>query len=112
MKRTFLCIVALLAMLPLHAAELYSRSINSSNGLPDNNVRSVAIDRKGFLWLGTPNGLYRYDGYFFTLFRHDQEANAMLYNNHINGLLSLSSGLMLVRQQGDLYSLYDVDSDK
>ncbi len=33
----------------------------------------------------------------------------MLYTNHINGLMSLSSGLMLVRQQGDLYSLYDVD---
>ncbi len=96
-------------MLPLQAAELYSRTINSGNGLPDNNIRNVAIDRQGFLWLGTPNGLYRYDGYFFTLFRHDQEANALLYTNHINGLRSLSSGLMLVRQQGDLYSLYDVD---
>lgn len=99
-------------MLPLQAAELHSRSINSGNGLPDNNVRNVAIDRQGFLWLGTPNGLYRYDGYFFTLFRHDQEANALLYTNHINGLMSLSSGLMLVRQQGDLYSLYDVDKGK
>ena len=96
-------------MLPLQAAELYSRTINSGNGLPDNNIRNVAIDRQGFLWLGTPNGLYRYDGYFFTLFRHDQEANALLYTNHINGLRSLSSGQMLVRQQGDLYSLYDVD---
>ena len=108
MKRRILYLF-LLCALPALCGEFYSRRINSDIGLPDNNVRSVALDKQGFLWLGTPNGLYRYDGYFYTEFRHDAGDNALLYSNHINALQSLESGLLLVRQQGDLYSLYDVD---
>jgi len=107
MKRTILYLF-LLCALPALCGEFYSRRINSDIGLPDNNVRSLALDKQGFLWLGTPNGLYRYDGYFYTRFRHDSD-NALLFSNHINALKSLQSGLLLVRQQGDLYSLYDVD---
>ncbi len=109
MKRTIIYLF-ILAALPVSGGEIYSRRINSDVGLPDNNIRNVAIDKQGFLWLGTPNGLYRYDGYFYTAFRHDEEENALLYSNHVNALYPLSSGLMLIRQQGDLYSLYDVDN--
>ena len=108
MRRTILYLL-LLSTLPALCGEFYSRRINSDIGLPDNNVRSVAMDKQGFLWLGTPNGLYRYDGYFYTEFRHDAGDNALLFSNHINALQSLQSGLLLVRQQGDLYSLYDID---
>lgn len=36
------------------------------NGLSDNSIRSLAIDKKGFLWIGTMNGLNVYDGYGLT----------------------------------------------
>lgn len=108
MPRTILYLFLLISI-PVFSEEIYSRRINSDIGLPDNNVRNIAIDQQGFLWLGTPNGLYRYDGYFFTQFRHDNDRNALLFSNHINALASLQSGLLLVRQQGDLYSLYDID---
>ena len=110
--RHLLFLLTVLVAVSAQASDFYARHINSDTGLPDNNVRSVAIDKQGFLWLGTPNGLYRYDGYFYMSFRHDEEDNALLYNNHMNALCPLSSGLMLVRQQGDLYSLYDVDKGR
>lgn len=111
MKRTIF-IIFLLAAIHAMGNELYSRRINSDIGLPDNNVRSIALDKQGFLWLGTPNGLYRYDGYFYTAFRHDSDDHALLFSNHINALVGLQSGLLLVRQQGDRYSLFDVDRDE
>lgn len=38
---------------------------NSSHGLPSSETISLAKDSKGFLWIGTPSGLSRYDGYQF-----------------------------------------------
>jgi len=38
------------------------------DGLPENSVRAILQDRWGFLWLGTQNGLVRYDGYDMRVF--------------------------------------------
>lgn len=37
----------------------------SKNGLPDNRIRSIFQDSRGFLWIGTMNGIAKYDGYNF-----------------------------------------------
>ena len=37
----------------------------TNNGLPDNRIRSIYQSEKGYLWIGTMNGLSRYDGYTF-----------------------------------------------
>ena len=39
------------------------------DGLPENSVVSMVEDRQGFLWLGTRNGLVRYDGYDFVTYQ-------------------------------------------
>ncbi len=40
----------------------------SSNGLPDERIRSIYQDHNGYLWIGTMNGICRYDGYTFKNF--------------------------------------------
>ena len=45
------------------AQPLSFHHLNTSDGLSDNNVRSVSIDKNGFLWVGTVDGLNVYDGY-------------------------------------------------
>jgi ligand-binding sensor domain-containing protein len=42
--------------------------LTTSNGLSDNNVRSLALDKKGFLWIGAEEGLNVYDGYNITTY--------------------------------------------
>jgi len=44
---------------------LFSK-LNTSHGLSNNHARSIAIDNNGFLWIGTSEGLNRYDGYTVT----------------------------------------------
>lgn len=66
----------ILCTLPMEGVEIFSRKYNSGNGLPDNNVRFLLQDKKGFIWMGTPGGLYRYDGYFFTAYKYEATGNA------------------------------------
>lgn len=56
----------LLAQSPLELTK-----ISIEQGLPQGYVVSVCQDRDGFIWLGTNNGLCRYDGYEFLVFLHD-----------------------------------------
>ena len=63
----------------------------SDNGLPQNSVRQVVIDKKGFLWLGTQGGIVRFDGNHFKIYNRDNTPS--LTSNRIRdiGLLSDSS---------------------
>ena len=47
------------------------RHISQSEGLMHNDVRGIAQDRKGFIWIMTPNGLQRYDGSRFVNYPYD-----------------------------------------
>ena len=68
MKSFILHLLGLLYVLtigvhPIHASiEIRSRQLTTVNGLSDNTIRHVYQDNKGFLWIGTLNGLNRYDG--------------------------------------------------
>lgn len=51
--------------LPGQAPSYLLESLTYRQGLSDNRVRTVMQDAKGFIWIGTANGLNRYDGYTF-----------------------------------------------
>ena len=110
MKTQLLLILTLLCTLrPAWGVEFFARNLNSTNGLPEDNVRYLLQDERGFIWMGTPNGLYRYDGYFFNTYKHTEDGNTqLLSNNHINGLYALGGGLILVSQQGSKLSVFDI----
>jgi ligand-binding sensor domain-containing protein/signal transduction histidine kinase/DNA-binding response OmpR family regulator len=56
------------------------------NGLSNNVVNSLYQDRYGFIWMGTYDGLNRYDGYHFKIFRNRWNDERSLINNHITVL--------------------------
>ena len=47
------------------------RHLTIADGLSQNAVSAIVQDRRGFMWFGTKDGLDRYDGYQFVVFRHD-----------------------------------------
>ncbi|MBQ3753181.1 MAG: response regulator [Prevotella sp.] len=113
MKKSLLLLLLALCTLSVDAVVFFSRQLNTTNGLPSNNIRSLAQDAKGFIWMGSPNGLYRYDGYFFTTFRYAESGNLrLLNNNHISICYALPDGRMLFREQGNLFSVYDTDQEQ
>ncbi|HTM98689.1 MAG TPA: two-component regulator propeller domain-containing protein [Pedobacter sp.] len=58
-------------------------SIGIEKGLSNNSVRCVFKDRKGFMWIGTHDGLNRYDGYEFKVFRNQLGDITSLPHNYI-----------------------------
>jgi ligand-binding sensor domain-containing protein len=59
------------------------RHLDTSNGLSNNEVTSFYQDIKGFVWVGTFDGLNRYDGYKFTTFRNSISDKNSLINNKV-----------------------------
>ena len=47
--------------------------LTMADGLPEDAVLTMLQDRQGLLWLGTQNGLVKYDGYTFTTYKPDPE---------------------------------------
>ncbi len=89
MKRTAIVMAGLLAVSSAKAravppeAPPVIRPLSLEQGLSQAAVRAIAQDGRGFLWVGTEDGLNRYDGYEFTVFRNDPLDPESLPDNSI-----------------------------
>ncbi len=61
-------------------------------GLYSNRVSSLCQDKHGFIWIGTFNGLHRYDGSTLKLYRHDPIDSSSLVHNRIETIFEDSEG--------------------
>lgn len=62
---------------PMEAPVKFTR-LGLEDGLPQLHIRTIAQDKLGFLWLGTDDGLVRYDGYEMTVFKSDPKEEGSL----------------------------------
>lgn len=66
--------------------------LNSSNGLPSDNIKDVFQDRKGFIWLATTEGLIRFDGYDLEIYSIASHYNKGMITNMFFEVSEDSSG--------------------
>src|SRR5688500_3184607 len=105
-----LATIVLTLTLPTQAQDRYDfRHFEVENGLSNNNVLCILQDKKGFMWFGTRDGLNRFDGYAFKIFRKDPSDPKTLGNNHINCILQDANELIWVGTQNGLYKYNPVD---
>ncbi|GAB3808451.1 two-component regulator propeller domain-containing protein [Spirosoma humi] len=82
--------------------------LSVQDGLSNNSVNCILQDREGFIWLGTNEGLNKYDGYTFTILQHDPKHPTQSFqNNNITGLCEDHSGRLWVVTEGG--GLHEVD---
>ena len=62
------------------------KTIAQKDGLSNNFIEHIFQDSKGFIWVGTENGLNRYDGYQFTTFKDDPTDPGSLSGNFVTGI--------------------------
>jgi len=77
------------------------------DGLSQNNVVCVLQDSRGFIWLGTRDGLNRYDGYKFTVYRNDPRDLHSISNNFINDITEDKNGRIWVATNGGGLNCFD-----
>lgn len=70
--------------------------------LPSGSVRCVFEDKEGIIWLGTADGLCRYDAYRVTVFRSDTENGRLLSNNDVLCLEEDRDGNLLIGTKAGL----------
>jgi signal transduction histidine kinase/ligand-binding sensor domain-containing protein/DNA-binding response OmpR family regulator len=75
-------------------------------GLSNNSVRSIYQDAKGFMWFGSFDGLNRFDGYTFKVFRTDSKDPNSLVHNYLNCITGDSQGNLWIGTRQGL-SAYD-----
>lgn len=75
--RTGLIAVCVMIVASGMAQPFHFRSITENQGLSDNRVTCFQKDKDGFMWIGTENGLNRYDGYEFVIYRPGQTRHAL-----------------------------------
>ena len=61
--------------------------LSLQDGLSQSVVLSMAQDPRGFLWLGTQDGLNRFDGYDFRIYKHDLEDPHSLIDNLVTAMI-------------------------
>jgi len=77
--------------------ETYSfSSLNTVDGLSQGRVTRIIQDKSNFLWFGTADGLNRYDGYSFLVFRRKSDNPNSISNNIINDIKESHDGKLLI----------------
>ena len=83
------------------------QSITAAQGLSQGMVYDILQDKEGFIWVGTKDGLNRYDGYQFKVFTNEPYNTNSLSSNSINKLFEDSKGRIWVGTENEGLNVYD-----
>ncbi|MEZ4953744.1 MAG: two-component regulator propeller domain-containing protein [Saprospiraceae bacterium] len=103
-KTWLLLLVFFLVKIDLPAQNFAPARIAPVTGLSEKNVNCITQDRQGFIWVGTRNGLNRFDGYQFKYYKNQQDNPLSLSNNTINAIAEDREGFLWVATSNGLNS--------
>ncbi len=99
--------------------ELLFRSITTDHGLASSNILSIIQDTNGFMWIGTYDGLHRYDGKNIKIYQHNINQPNTLPDNLIrdiyidqknNMFIGTNTGISLYNKSTDDFINFNHDS--
>lgn len=115
--KSFYCLIISLsihlcgyAILP---TQFHFRHYNIENGVSSNNISTLFQDQKGYIWIGTENGLNRFDGSQFTLYQKNNPLYSNFHANSINTIcettdkelwLGTDNGVFIYNQVKDTFT--------
>lgn len=115
--KSFYCLIISLsihlcgyAILP---TQFHFRHYNIENGVSSNNISTLFQDQKGYIWIGTENGLNRFDGNQFTLYQKNNPLYSNFHANSINTIcettdkklwLGTDNGVFIYNQVKDTFT--------
>ena len=72
------------------------KNITIEDGLSQSTVETIYQDSKGYIWMGTNDGLDRYNGYEFKYYKHDKDDKNSIPNNYIVDIIEDKKGYIWV----------------
>jgi len=105
-KYYFICIVFLFVCAGagyVHGQDgIKFKHLGINEGLSQNSVFCILQDHNGLIWIGTEDGLNKYDGYGFTIYKHKNEDKTSLSHSQVNALLEDENHNLWVGTSGGL----------
>ena len=100
------------SLLSITSNQWIIQNIHVEDGLPDSTVFSIQQDQEGFLWFGTTNGVARFDGYAFKIFKHDDKDSQTISNNNAGNIFIDSKNNLWVGTFGGGANKLDLTTGK
>ncbi|MFW5972965.1 MAG: ligand-binding sensor domain-containing protein, partial [Bacteroidota bacterium] len=76
--------------------------LSMDDGLSSDDVFAVLQNREGFMWFGTKDGLNRFDGYSFRVYRFDLDVPTSISHNDVRTMLEDRDGSLWIATSGGL----------
>lgn len=67
---------------------------SNKEGFNQNTINDITQDKYGFLWIGTPNGLIKYDGYEFETYTSQSKTNGNISSNNLTCVYNDTRGVL------------------
>lgn len=85
--------------------------LNANNSLSQGPITCILKDKQGFIWFGTEDGLNKYDGYQFKIFRNNPDDPKSISSSNIKCLYEDKAGDLWVGTSGGGISKYNKNDD-
>ena len=109
--RIYLLLLFVLMVTRTQATNVIFDRITMDSGLSSSSVTSILKDRTGYVWVGTTEGLNRYDGYTFKVFLPVPDCPESIQSSSIDKLFEDSDGGIWIFFSSGGISRYDRGSD-
>jgi signal transduction histidine kinase/ligand-binding sensor domain-containing protein/DNA-binding response OmpR family regulator len=103
----FLCVAAL-----AQKQSLKFEHLNIEKGLSQSHATCILQDSKGFMWIGTRNGLNKYDGYKFTVYKNDIKDKNSISHSYVIDMVEDKAGNLWIATFGGGLNMFDNKREK
>ena len=100
-----LLIILMLGLPLIVVADYLFKTLDAREGLTSSQVNCILKDSRGYMWFGTPAGLYRFDGYTFRNFQSDSQDGSSLNDSYIVSIQEMLDGNLLIETSSG-YCIY------
>ncbi len=111
MKIIGFAVLVLFFLSPLFHAQENFEFLTINQGLSQNYIYSIYQDKKGFIWIGTKDGLNRYDGYEFVCYRHNPADSTSLSENNVSIIFEDSKERLWIGTNGGGLNLFNREKE-
>lgn len=96
----------------LYAQNIPFKNLTTDDGLSNNKITDIIQDKTGFIWLATDDGLNRFDGYSFKVYRNKSNDSTSISNNSIWTLFEDRAGFIWIGTKSGELNRYDPNTDR
>ena len=109
---TIVCIISYMSISTSYASMIENfnfKNITIEDGLSQSTIKTIYQDSKGYIWIGTEDGINRYNGYEFKQYKYDEYDKNSISHNYIVDIAEDKNGRIWV---STINGLTRIDTDK